>query len=402
MIDWLYRTSLEVSLLIGLVLILRPIVRHQLGAHIAYWLWIIPVIRCVMWDKPEIPVAIMEKITLPEGEILLRIFPNPDNFIIPVSFPIEWIWLTGFFFWLVVRVIGWRHLQICLIENSEPINISDELKKFVSLKCSSSKISYFKTTIPSAPFLTGLLESKIYLPQSFFNQYSDIQQQCILEHELTHLKRGDLWLQLIAELIRALFWFNPVIHLACSAFREDQELACDQQVLQNCTKEVRYEYGRALVKGFHAHILPATLAFFSNKKERFIMLEKHKNSKLQNILGISLCLLIGVFALTKAPQAIANNSEWTEETLRFTFEYIPLSNLTKIIFDFAKKDVVGTEQLEKILVTASVESVKPIDAANVVLKCHGFMMQDEGEHYRIVQVETGVVDAKECVVSGLN
>ncbi len=403
MIDWLYRTSLEVTLLIGLVLILRPIVRHQLGAHIAYWLWLIPLVRCFIWDKPELPAALMEKINLPNGEELLRVFPNPDNFYISDNIPLDWIWLTGFALWLVIRILGWRHLQVFLREKSTTIKLPSKLKKFIVSKKYPKEINFFLTDVPSAPFVTGLLKPKIYLPAQFFERYSLVQQHCVLDHELTHLKRKDLWSQIIGELVRAIFWFNPVVHIAWSAFREDQELACDQQVLQHSDSEVRYEYGRALVKGFHAHILPATLAFFSSKKERFIMLEKHKNSTLHNVLGITLCLLIGVFALTKAPSAIAHGDVPEGENIKLNFEDIELRKLSNIIFDFAEVEIVGLNLLENRLVNIEIDNVAPLDVAKVLLNCNGFTMQDQGEFYRISQNVSAmeIADSNQCIVKGL-
>ena len=402
MIDWLYRASLEVSLLIGLVLVLRPIVRHQLGAHIAYWLWAIPLARCFIWSKPELPAAIMEKTIMANGETFLRVFPNPDSLVIPASVPLEWIWLTGFCFWVVARIIGGRQLQVCLHENSEPLELPSFLQTFLESKVRSKSVRCFSTSIQSAPFVTGLIKSSIYLPEEFFTQYNQHQQKCILDHELTHLKRKDLWLQAIGETARAIFWFNPVIHIAWSAFREDQELACDQQVLRHSNDLERYEYGRALVKGLHAHILPATLAFFSTKKERFIMLEKHKNSMMHNALGITLCLFIGVLSLTKAPKVVAHNTASSGEKIFLHYEDIPLGSLVNQIFEFAEKEVVGINLLVNKLVTIDINNVEALDAANVILKCNGFNMENQGEYYKIIQfLDVEATNSKGCIATEL-
>jgi beta-lactamase regulating signal transducer with metallopeptidase domain len=390
MIDWLYRTSLEVSLLIGLVLILRPMVRHLLGAHISYWLWLIPVIRCFMWSKPELPAAIVEKTTMTGGETFLRVFPNPENFIVPSSIPFDWIWFTGFIFWITVRIVGWKNLQTCLKENSLQTNLPEALQSFVCSKIGLTKIQFYMTNIPSAPFVTGLIKPKIFLPEQFFTEYSQAQQKCVLAHELGHLKRNDLWLQVVGEIIRAVFWFNPIIHFAWTAFREDQELACDQYVLRHSSSEERYEYGRALVKGFHAHILPATLAFFSSKKERFIMLEKHKNLKLHNVMGITLCVLIAIFALTKAPKALAfenNLEDWTDK-LSLNFENIPLSSVTSVISEFVGQHFVAPEEFQTIKLSLSIENVAAGDATRAILACHGY--QIEVRNLGVLKYEDGM------------
>ncbi len=403
MIDWLYRTSLEVSLLIGLVLILRPFVRHLLGAHISYWLWLLPVARCFMWNKPEIPAAIIEKINLPNGDVLLKVFPNPDSFSVPAYIPIDWIWLTGFVLWLIIRILGFCHLQNYLKEKSQKIELPSHLMCFVNSKKPSSKLSFCLSEIPSTPFVGGLIKPQIYLPMAFFQKYNEVQQQCIINHELTHLKRKDLWSQIIGELIRAIFWFNPIVHIAWNAFREDQELACDQQVLRHSNDNERYEYGRALVKGLHAHVLPATLAFFSKKKERFIMLEKHKNSIFNNVLGLGLCAAIAIFALTKAPVVLAQQSDRADDEINLSFTGMPLSNLTRVIFGYLNQEVIVSESLDSILVTAKIEQVPAQDALKILLQCHGYKMQYNTDHYTIEAIDkntSNLTNAEDCLISG--
>ncbi len=400
MIDWLYRTSLELSLLIGLVLILRPFVRHHLGAHISYWLWLIPVARCFMWDKPELPEVLVEKISMANGDDLLRVFPNPDYFQIPAYIPLDWIWFTGFMFWSVCRIAGWRQLQTYLDQQSKIIELPVNLQGLVNLKKPYKHVDFYITDIPSAPFVTGLSTAKVYLPNAFFSTYSLIQQQCIIKHELTHLRRNDLWSQVLGELIRALFWFNPIVHIAWQAFREDQELACDQTVLRRCNYKERYEYGRALVKGLHSHVLPASLAFFSKKKERFIMLEKHKSSKVSNIIGLGLCAVIGVFALTKAPVAIAQNSAWNDDDITLQFESMPLSVVVDIIADYTKETIKGGELLESISITTRMEGASANQIITALLKCHGYQLVSKDDHYLIQEASNNdglLGDSTDCL-----
>jgi hypothetical protein len=51
-------------------------------------------------------------------------------------------------------------------------------------------------------------------------------------HELAHLRRHDPLTQAIAQLARALHWFNPLAWLAVRCLRVEQERACDDYVLR--------------------------------------------------------------------------------------------------------------------------------------------------------------------------
>ena len=52
-----------------------------------------------------------------------------------------------------------------------------------------------------------------------------------LLHELTHKKRGDHYMTLLLNILRAVYWFDPVVHFAFSELRSDMESACDSDVL---------------------------------------------------------------------------------------------------------------------------------------------------------------------------
>ena len=53
----------------------------------------------------------------------------------------------------------------------------------------------------------------------------------MLSHELAHIYRGDWIVQLCAELLRAAYWFNPLLWLACRRLRLESEHACDDEVM---------------------------------------------------------------------------------------------------------------------------------------------------------------------------
>jgi hypothetical protein len=53
--------------------------------------------------------------------------------------------------------------------------------------------------------------------------------------------------------------------------------------------------------------IPSVPTFFTTTKERFNMLRNRRYSKLNAFTGLGLCALLGVFALTTAPESIAQS-----------------------------------------------------------------------------------------------
>ena len=61
--------------------------------------------------------------------------------------------------------------------------------------------------------------------------WDDDRCRVVLAHELAHARRADWVVQLAADALRALFWFNPLMWIAARCLRRDSELACDDAVL---------------------------------------------------------------------------------------------------------------------------------------------------------------------------
>ncbi|TWU47371.1 Regulatory protein BlaR1 [Rubripirellula tenax] len=55
----------------------------------------------------------------------------------------------------------------------------------------------------------------------------------VLLHETAHVVRHDMLIQSLAELCRAVYWFNPLVWLAVSRMPLEREQACDDHVLQS-------------------------------------------------------------------------------------------------------------------------------------------------------------------------
>src|SRR5262249_36146238 len=78
-------------------------------------------------------------------------------------------------------------------------------------------------------------------------QFDAREQAMILAHERTHLARGHAAINACVALLKAVHWFNPLIHLAARYARIDQELACDAAVMERFLGD-RQAYAQALLK----------------------------------------------------------------------------------------------------------------------------------------------------------
>lgn len=94
-----------------------------------------------------------------------------------------------------------------------------------------------------APFVFGIWKPKIYLPEGI----SEEEQNYILKHEQTHIKRLDHFIKPFAFLVLCVHWFNPLVWVAFFLMSADMELSCDESVLKQMGGEIKKDYSSTLL-----------------------------------------------------------------------------------------------------------------------------------------------------------
>ncbi len=89
------------------------------------------------------------------------------------------------------------------------------------------------------PFTAGLSGATIVVPASY-DSWEPGQINKALLHEMAHVRRLDVPLMTLAELIAAVLWCNPLTLCAMKALKEDREEACDREVIAAGTRPSEY------------------------------------------------------------------------------------------------------------------------------------------------------------------
>ncbi len=99
----------------------------------------------------------------------------------------------------------------------------------------------------AAPMMVGFVKPRVLLPAGFINSIEPQQLNSILFHELAHIERRDQWTALLQNILGALLWWSPWVHIVSNRMRVERELACDDKAVQKTGSA--NSYATALIKG---------------------------------------------------------------------------------------------------------------------------------------------------------
>ncbi|MGN6382476.1 MAG: M56 family metallopeptidase [Dyella sp.] len=155
-----------------------------------------------------------------------------------------------------------------------------------------------------SPQVIGLWRPTVLLPAAHVLSADELAMA--LDHELAHLRRGDLWMAWAPALAQRLFFFHPLVHWAMREYALHREAACDAQVLQHAHAAPQ-DYGRLLLRLGVSHPLHAGLAgaspTFENLKRRLTMLQHiEPSSRVRGWLLVMAVAAIGLvpYRVTRA------------------------------------------------------------------------------------------------------
>ena len=309
--------TLVSSLIISLVLLLRVPVRRAFGASVTYRVWLLVPIPLVAMLLPGAPGASSEFVTYVQMDPVYSLVQRSLSVPLDASASsINWYaWLLGA--WGAGAAIFFAYF------------IGQQRAYVRGLgKLSETRGTLRAEIAAGCPALLGVLRPQIVLPEDFESRYTVQEQALVLAHENVHLARRDTLWNALTVLLRCVFWFNPLVHVAANAMRADQELACDATVIDRHPTS-RRAYADAMLKTELADTaLPVGCHWRSSHtfKERLEMLKTRLPSPARRALGTGLFTIASVvvgFAAWAAEPAPATAPPATVELASPTQELTP-------------------------------------------------------------------------------
>ncbi len=266
-VDALVQVALYSAAITAGILLFRFIFKNRISPKLQYLMWWLLILRLLMPVTPDIGFHFnlqdmllkqAHQAELPTPAPVLDVAPasvpntqssyesvtpavQPDTDVAPSQHvnptkSTDWysivfvVWLLGaigFLGWLIfVKLRYYESLQHLMAGGPREVyELYDRCCKELGVK----PLPLWIVNKSMSPGIAFFGEPVLLVPLSLCGDESRLR--FALLHELTHKKRGDHYMTLLLNILRAVYWFDPVVHFAFSELRSDMESACDSDVL---------------------------------------------------------------------------------------------------------------------------------------------------------------------------
>jgi beta-lactamase regulating signal transducer with metallopeptidase domain len=150
-----------------------------------------------------------------------------------------WFWPALAALWLVgTLALGMRiiagHWWLCRSRRRFVPTIDADLSRQVASvadRIGLRRVVRVATAEVAGPVAMGFWRPTLVLPAWFTSQFTRTQQEAVLAHELTHLAGHDPAWHLLADVVVAVYWWNPLVWWARAELRAACESAADEASL---------------------------------------------------------------------------------------------------------------------------------------------------------------------------
>ncbi len=243
---WIFNMSITAAITGVLVMLVRLI--KKIPRRLTAFLWMIPFLRMTFPFGLNSKYGLMSLLSKLTTKTIVVYQPTDDiafsmvnsvmaaDTYFPITYKVnilENIFSVASVVWIIVSLAILLMLVVTYFTTIYEIKDSTHLRDNIYL---SEKIV--------SPAVYGIVKPKIILPTSYKNRDIDY----IILHEKTHIRNCDNLWRIIAFVIVAAHWFNPLCWVFLKGFLADLELSCDERVLATIGSERAKDYASSLLE----------------------------------------------------------------------------------------------------------------------------------------------------------
>lgn len=299
-----------------------------LKINIIFYLLPLPLIAAELKGKLDVWLEEMG-MTVPVSEYEKIIIYTPDNFwanliITDESNKIRYI--TGYhkilpvvvtvFVIFCVLLAGWMITYLAVCHNYKKdiiyMNADGYIKK---QKAGRRKIRIGISPYISSPVTIGIIKPVILLP---VNDERYAASEGVIHHELNHIVNKDGLFRMLAFVIVAMEWYNPLAYYLVRENVAVSEMLCDEAAVKGMSKGEMMSYMECIIaaadKNQNEKLVAATLGASRSLTEERVKKIIGKNSKKLWKKGMAIGIMASCFLISSIPAlAYKESPVWQEE-----------------------------------------------------------------------------------------
>lgn len=186
----------------------------------------------------------------------------------------------------------------------------------------------------SSPMIYGYFKPVILFPLGLIQGLTTEEVEVILLHELAHLKRNDFLINIVINVLRAVYFYHPAFWFLQSQLDNEREFATDELVISRQANSLLLI--RALAKTQEFKMTTASLGFAGNSKHQLLKRVNRIMKKQQTPNWLSSVLVIAILAsssllISQSAKQDSKEQQDRKETFDslkapFANTYLPMSD----------------------------------------------------------------------------
>ena len=150
------------------------------------------------------------------------------------------VWLSGVLLLSVRLLLSYRSTRTLRQSSlTPPVWITERAENLAGTLDVRSPLVRHSKEISQAIAL-GFFRPMIVLPTAWISELSPEMVENIIAHELVHIRRGDIWVNLLQRVVETLLFYHPAVWWISNRIRAERELCCDADVITATERPLKY------------------------------------------------------------------------------------------------------------------------------------------------------------------
>lgn len=268
------------------------------------------------------------------------------------------LWLIGALFF-TLRFTG-SYLQVRRLKRKNtspaPAEAVAMLRSLIDRMGIRRAVTLLQSSQVDTPMVIGAFKPVILVPMGLFAGLTTEQVECVLAHELAHVRRWDFFVNILQSMVEIALFYHPAMWWITKMVREERENCCDQIVVD--LKENRLVYAKALLNLEVLRSKRPALAMGANGGKLFQRIQRITGGEPRQRRPQSRSIFLAIFSLCLVLMLTTTTKEQLQASIPY-FNFLP----PELQFVADQTDDGNTEEIasEEVSEEEEVEEVDEVD-----------------------------------------